>query len=105
MVRLPRGALMYRAFICLVIAVIALTFAQVTRACPGDCDGDGAVTVDELIRGVGLALDEDTGRCSTFDENGDDQVSIDELTAGVVTALSSCPAPPAIGFATFDIAS
>ena len=96
---------MRRTLACLAVVVALATAARPARACPGDCDGDGAVTVDELIRGVGLALDQDTGRCSTFDQNGDEQVTVDEVTAGVVTALSSCPAAPAIEFATIDIAS
>jgi pimeloyl-ACP methyl ester carboxylesterase len=84
---------------------VLFSAAGAALACPGDCDGDGAVTVDELIRGVALALGEETGRCSTFDGNGDEAVTIDEVMAGIATSLSSCPAPPAIAFATVDIAS
>ncbi|MBX3027014.1 hypothetical protein KF840_19070 [bacterium] len=97
---------MRRMLIALIAAITGLGLAATAaRACPGDCNGDGVVTVDELIRGVGLALEAETGRCSTFDANGDEQVTIDELMAGVATALGSCPAPPAVRFATIDIAS
>ena len=89
-----------------IVAVVVLALAAPpAHACSGDCDGDGSVTVDELIRGVGLALEEDVGRCSAFDANGDEQVSIDELMAGVNTALSTCDAAPAIAFATINIPS
>lgn len=97
---------MRRVLIRLSVTVFALVFgAGAASACPGDCDGDGAVTVDELIRGVALALGEETGRCSVVDANGDQQVTIDELTAAVGTALASCPAAPAMAFSTIDIAS
>src|SRR5512143_409076 len=106
---LSRGESMHQSMrrtrACFAVVIAMTLAAPAARACPGDCDGDGAVTVDELIRGVGLALDQDVSRCSTFDQNGDEQVTIDELTAGVATALSSCPAAPAIEFATIDVAS
>src|SRR5512143_2811826 len=102
---LSGGESMHRTLACFAVVVALAMAPRPARACPGDCDGDGAVTVDELIGGVGLALDQDTGLCSTFDQNGDEQVTVDEVTAGVVTALSSCPAAPAIEFATIDIAS
>lgn len=59
--------------------------------CPGDCDGSGDVTVDELVLGVNIALDA-TGidRCSSFDTNGDHAVTIEELLQGVNAALYSC---------------
>ncbi len=88
--------------------LLLCTVAVVAHACPGDCDGDGTVTVDELIRGVSLALGEAASppiRCSTFDQNDDGEVSIDELTVGINTALSVCPAPPEIQFATTNIPS
>ena len=60
-------------------------------ACPGDCDDSGAVTVDELVRGVGIALG--TGAadtCAALDANGDGAVAIDELIAAVRAALDGC---------------
>lgn len=54
----------------------------------GDCDGDGRVSIAELVRGVNIAL----GRasiesCPAFDCNGDGQVGINELIKGVNSAL------------------
>jgi hypothetical protein len=51
------------------------------------------VTVDELIKGVNIALGvaavED---CSAFDTSDDGSVTIDELIAAVNNALTGCPA-------------
>jgi hypothetical protein len=60
--------------------------------CGGDCSGDGLVTIDDLLRGVGIALGTTAfDLCPSFDANGDQQVTIDELMRAVVAALSGCP--------------
>jgi hypothetical protein len=62
-------------------------------ACTGDCDGDGQVTIAELIRGVTIALGTTPiTQCSSFDANNDGQVSINELIAAVNNALGGCTA-------------
>ena len=73
------------------------TLATVTVAvagapvCVGDCNGDGAVSIDELVRGVGMALTAGgVAACPAFDRSGDGAVSIDELIAAVDAALGSC---------------
>ena len=59
--------------------------------CAGDCDGDGAVRIDELVRGVRIALGTDAvAVCAVFDRNGDGAVAIDELVAAVGSALADC---------------
>jgi hypothetical protein len=58
--------------------------------CVGDCDQNGHVTVDELVRAVGLALGSATTPCPAFDRNGDGLVTIDELIRGVNSALNGC---------------
>ncbi len=65
--------------------------------CVGDCGEDGQVSVDELVRGVnialgGLAVEE----CAAFDVDGDGTVTVDELVRGVNGALDSC-GPPSVG--------
>ena len=65
-------------------------------ACPGDCGDDGAVTVDELVKLVNIALGA-TGvaDCPVGDGDGDGAVAINELIAAVKVALgSSCPVDP-----------
>jgi hypothetical protein len=70
--------------------VTATTFAA---ACAGDCNGDGAVTVDELIKGVNIALGSASrDQCPSFDTNGDGEVTVDELVHAVNNALSGCSA-------------
>ena len=65
--------------------------AELPASCAGDCDGDGAVAIDELIRGVGLALgDGSAAECTALDADGDDRVVIAELIAAVAAALNGC---------------
>lgn len=59
--------------------------------CVGDCNEDGQVTVDELVRGVGIALGTQlVSACPVFDRNGDQAVTVDELVAAVARALEGC---------------
>jgi ELWxxDGT repeat protein len=59
--------------------------------CAGDCDRGGSVTVDELVRGVGIALGSTpVDVCAPFDANGDGGVAIDELVGAVRAALDGC---------------
>lgn len=55
----------------------------------GDCNGDGQVSIDELVRGVNIALgNTPVSECTPFDRVRNDRVSIDELVRGVLNALS-----------------
>lgn len=61
--------------------------------CVGDCGDDGAVTVDEIIRGVNIALGTaSVGSCGAFDVNGDNAVTVDEIVKAVNAALNGCSA-------------
>jgi hypothetical protein len=63
--------------------------------CVGDCNGDGAVTVDELIRGISIALgNRPLNDCPTFDPSDDGLVTVDEIVSAVANGLSGCPTPP-----------
>jgi hypothetical protein len=60
-------------------------------SCGGDCDGDGKVTVGELITAVNVALGKQPlERCLPVDRDGNGAVSIAELIAAVNRALSGC---------------
>ena len=60
-------------------------------ACVGDCDGDGIVRVDELIRGVSIGLSSlPVSACPAMDRNGSGEVTIDELIAALDNALDGC---------------
>ena len=67
---------------------------QENPSCRGDCDGDGAITVAELVRLVNVALGslplED---CAAGDRNGDGAIAIDELTRAVQHAIDECLLP------------
>ncbi|MDX2170502.1 MAG: hypothetical protein SF182_25745 [Deltaproteobacteria bacterium] len=55
----------------------------------GDCNGDEAVSIDELVLGVGLALDgAPAASCERFDANGDAAVTVEELIAAVGAAVA-----------------
>jgi len=61
--------------------------------CRGDCDGNGVVSVNELIRGVGDAL-EQTHSCPAMDFDASGTVSVSELIAAVRSALAGCFTAP-----------
>lgn len=71
------------------------TFTPIpTSECPGDCDDDGTVRIDELLRGVNIALNAlSVVVCPAFDTNRNAAVQIDDLVAGVNAALHGCGAP------------
>ncbi len=60
-------------------------------ACPGDCNTDRAVSVDELIVGVNIALG-NTGlaACSAMDTGGSGAVEVDEIIQAIGAALDGC---------------
>lgn len=56
----------------------------------GDCDGDGGVTVAELVRAVGIALEAlPLSECPSADRDGDGAVRIEELVAALAAALDA----------------
>jgi len=60
-------------------------------ACAGDCNGDWAVSIDEIITAVNLALESaDVAYCDVIDTNGDEIVTVDELLLAVNHALNGC---------------
>lgn len=62
--------------------------------CPGDCDGGGAVMINELVQGVNIALgNAAVGTCPAFDLDDSGGVMINELIAAVNSALNGCAAP------------
>jgi YVTN family beta-propeller protein len=74
-------------------ATLTRTPMSATLACLDDCDDNGQVTVDDLVRGVNIALGVATlDSCAAFDWNSDGNVTVDELVAGVNRALTGCPA-------------
>ncbi|GIW44546.1 MAG: hypothetical protein KatS3mg077_1828 [Candidatus Binatia bacterium] len=63
--------------------------------CPGDCDGDGRVTVDEVVLGARALLGEVKIEPSCrLDRDGSGEVTVDEIIAAVDLALFGCPESP-----------
>ena len=59
--------------------------------CTGDCNGDGTVTVSELLTMVNVALrNANTDACFAGDANHDGQITVDEILTAVNNALNGC---------------
>ena len=55
----------------------------------GDCNRNGQVSIDELIRGVNIALGNvPVNECTPFDRVANGRVTVDELVRGIRNALS-----------------
>jgi DNA-binding beta-propeller fold protein YncE len=83
----------YRAvpYFLLFLLSCAAGTASALPPCPGDCDGDGRVTVAELTRGVRIALElSPVDACMSIDRDGDGAVSVAELIGAVRAALGPC---------------
>ena len=79
--------------VLLLVGVAVVPSPSLSQQCAGDCDGNGQVTIGELVRGVNIAL----GRaavdgCIAFDGNADGTVSVAELVRAVRAALGACAA-------------
>jgi hypothetical protein len=59
------------------------------NTCSGDCDGNGVVTVSEVIVMVNDALG-DVLTCGAGDTNNDGKITVDEIVVGVSSALIGC---------------
>lgn len=77
----------------LVLLLLPLALPGRAAACPGDCGGDGEVTVDEVVLGVNLALGLGSlSECLAFDRDGSGAVTVDEIITAVNNALQGCSA-------------
>jgi hypothetical protein len=78
------------------VLALALTARPVAAAtCTGDCNGDGTVSIDELINGVNILLGRvAVQQCTASDRDGNGTVTIDELVVAVRSTLEGCPTLP-----------
>ena len=61
------------------------------NTCVADCNGDGEVTVNEVILGVNIALgNKPVSDCPDADENSNGEVTIGELIQAVNDVISGC---------------
>jgi hypothetical protein len=64
----------------------------VDNPCLGDCNGDGSVTVDEIVTLVSIALGTaNLDACPAADGDDSGSVTVDEIVTAVTNALSGCP--------------
>ncbi len=79
------------AFAVGLAASLTVTSAPAQDVCPGDCNGDGSVGVNELITGVNIVLGRTpVANCPAMDVNGNGAVAVNELVAAVGSALNGC---------------
>jgi hypothetical protein len=65
-------------------------------ACVGDCNGTSAVTIEELLTMLRIALGAaDLPACAAGDVNGDGTIAIDEILTAANAALNGCGPSPA----------
>lgn len=63
-------------------------------SCVGDCNGDGSVTVDEILLGISIALGlRDIEDCPAFDRDGAGVVVVSDIVAAVNASLVGCLDP------------
>jgi len=59
--------------------------------CVGDCNGNGQVTIDDILTMVDIALGNvDVSACLAGDANHDGQITVDEILRAVNAALRGC---------------
>lgn len=63
----------------------------IPTTCIGDCDDSGTVAVNELVKGVNIALAREGIRsCPQFDSDDSDTVTVNELVMSVNAAVHGC---------------
>lgn len=82
----------FRAAAVSCLAVLTVYAASAgAQSCPGDCNDNNAVAINELITGVSIVLGRtQLSACPAVDGNGNGTVSINELVAAVAASLNGC---------------
>jgi len=82
------GAMAKLTSIAIGCVLLLWTSGVSAQACPGDCDDDDMVAINELITCVNIALGSaPLSSCTACDANGDGMVGINELILAVNVAL------------------
>ncbi len=61
--------------------------------CAGDCNGDGVVSVDELVTLADIALDEQDVAACPARASHDGRITVDDIVRAVTHAISGCLLP------------
>lgn len=81
------GATCFTLLSCLILPA-----ASRAQTCTADCDGNGAVTVNEIVTVLNIGLgNRPLADCRAGDSSGDGLVTVDEIVAGLNFALVGCP--------------
>jgi hypothetical protein len=76
----------------LALWAFSISHPATAHACVGDCNGDGEVTIEELVSMVTIALGlQPTSGCTAGDATGDGEITIEEIISAVNNALNGCP--------------
>ncbi len=74
----------------------AFPVGKAEAACIGDCDGNGQVEIDEVVKGVNVLLGKASlDTCYRADVNCDGAVTVDEVISAIDGALTVCRYPSA----------
>jgi hypothetical protein len=92
----PHGRRKRSAWVSAAVLLQLTLPAAAWAACTGDCDRDGAVRIDELVRAVDLALSAppagvESGDVCSLDRDASGSVSVNEIVTAVRRALGGCP--------------
>ncbi len=91
----PRGGRVSGPLVFVVYAIVCMAARLASAACPGDCNNDGRVAVDELRAAMQAALAGASSLgCLNADSNLDNRIHVEEVVAAVASAASGCPPPP-----------
>jgi hypothetical protein len=78
-----------------IAAACVLIATGASGQCGGDCDGNGAVSIGDLVQAVNISLGRAAiAACPAGDTDGDGRIAINELVAAVRNGLDGCPATP-----------
>lgn len=79
----------------ILLACLASVGTTTAVACVGDCDGNGAVSISDLVSAVNISLGlAPVATCAAIDANGDGMAAINELVLAVNHGLNGCPPTP-----------
>jgi cysteine-rich repeat protein len=92
-IRTLSRAVLFTALACALALSRRVRAAPVpAQPCPGDCDQDDIVRVDELVHSIRIALGlAPADSCVSLDVNADGAVEIDEIVTAVAASLGGCP--------------
>ncbi len=80
------------------VLLVTSAGGALAQSCSGDCNGDGQLSIAELIAGVAIALgDASLSGCPAVDADGDGVVRIDDVTRAAAARVSHCTAAAPVG--------